>query len=277
MAGFDFDFSYSVDQQLYVDACIQAAKRRAHTLKCRWRVQRFPGAGRLRCIVDGQTRSLDLLGRVLEHDIPTICEGVRGGLTPEQARHLGIGFTELFLVGRQASVEEGCQVLIAVKQTTLYFPVFDFVEQRKGSPQLRARLRITEDVVTDFALGRYEPAVMLEEFHTALEHTLRELFQDLPRKKANWPGLIEAAEAAGYLYSEPGYPRQSEADQPEDSHSEGELHSHSDKLLLAELTQRRNRAKHEGGEPSDQWLFQHWQCVGAILETMVKRLQPQAG
>lgn len=215
-----------------------------------------------------------MLGRVLEHDLPTICEGVRGGLTPEQARRLGTGFTELFLVGRHANVEEGCQVLKAVKQTSLYFPVFDFVEQGKGSPLLQARLRITEDVLTDFGLGRYEPAVVLEEFHTALEHTFRELFPELPRKKANWPGLIEAAEAAGYLYTESGYLGQTEPDDAEDSHAEEKFHFHSDKLLLTELTQRRNRAKHRGADPSDPWISQHWQCVGGVLETMVRKLQP---
>ena len=274
MAGFDFEFSYSDDQQQYVDACLQAAKRRAHSIHCHWRVQRLPGSRNLRCLIDGQTRSLDLLGRVLEHDLPTICEGVRGGLTPTQARRLGLGFTELFLVGRHASVEEGCQVLRALKQTSLYFPVFDFAEQGKGSPRLQARLRITEDVVTDFGLGRYEPAVMLEEFHTALEHTFRELFPELPRKKANWPGLIEAADAAGYLFPLSRYLSQTEFDEAEGSQAEGKSHFHSDKVLLNELTQRRNRAKHRGGDSSDHWISQHWQCVGGVLETMVKKLPP---
>ncbi|MFE4230147.1 hypothetical protein ACFRJ8_19915 [Arthrobacter sp. NPDC056886] len=270
MAGFDFDFSYSVEQKLYVDACIEAAKRRAHSIRCRWRVNRFPGLQRLRCIVDGQTRSLDLLGRVLEHDLPIICEGVRGGLTPVQARRLGLGFTELFLVGRHTGKEDGCPVLRPVDETSLYFPVFDFVEPGKGSPLLQARLRITEDVVTDFGLGRYEPSVMLEEFHTALEQTLRELFPELP-ENARWPRLIEAAEAAGYLLAQSRSHHSKPGDE-EETNAENKLHFHSDKLLLSELTKRRNKAKHRDGDPLDPWISEHWQCVGGVLEIMVNRL-----
>jgi hypothetical protein len=255
MAGFDFDFSHSPEHQAYVQACIQAAKRRAHSVDCRWRVSRLAEVRTFRCIIDGQTRNLDLLGRALEHDLPIICEGVRGGLRPSQASRLGLGFAELYLIGRDINRGEGCQTLRPVKETSLYYPIFDFVGRGKVSPLLSARLRITEDVVTDFGLGRYESVVIIEEMHTALEQTFRELLPTLPNG-ANWPTLIKAAHAAGYLSSDSRVP----------------AHSHPDVEVLEELTKRRNRAKHRRGDPEDPWILEHWSCVAAILEGIVKRL-----
>lgn len=259
MAGFDFDFIHTDAQAPYVEACVAAAKSRARQLGCRWRVQRLPGGG-LRCVVDGQTRRLDLLGRALEHDLPSVCEGVRAGLSPSLARNTGLGFAALFLEGRDLSRDEGTQVLRARPALSTYYPLYDFVDGTNGSEALRARLRVTEDVVTDFGLGRYPPQVLLEELHTALEQTLRELLPSGP-KRANWPTLLDGAQHAGFLsWSESDWYRVVQ-------------HRHSDSRLLADLTKRRNINKHRRSDPTDPWLGEHWDCVGYLLERLVRNLQ----
>lgn len=197
MAGFDFDFTFSDVQAPYVEACVAVAKNRARKLGCRWRVSPLPKGG-LKCVVDGQSRRLDLLGRALEHDLPTVCEGVRAGLPPNVARKTGLGFASLFLVGRDASRDEGLQVLVARPILTTFYPLYEFVDGTGGSEALRARLRVTEDIVTDFGLGRYAPEVLLEELHTALEQTLREMLPQAS-ERANWPTLLDAARQASLL------------------------------------------------------------------------------
>lgn len=254
MAGFDFDFTYSPEHESYVEACISAAKRRARMLHCHWRVHRLGIVNGRRCVVDGQTRNLDLLGRALEHDLPTVCEGVPGGLAAKRARGIGTGFADLFLVGRHVDLGDTVQELRPKKDTTFYYPVYEFTDTTSAL-QLRARLRITEDVVTDYALGRYESVIVLEELHTALEQVLRALLPGLARD-ARWPTLIRAAEDHGLLEKD-AYPLLD--------------HEHSDQELLAEMTKRRNAAKHRDGDPNDSWLSEHWQCIAIVLERLVAK------
>ena len=258
MAGFDFDFRYKDDLNPYVEACLRAAKSRARQLGCRWRVFRLDN-GVLRCVVDGQTRLLDLLGRALVHDLPTVCEGVSPGLPPKQARQVGHGFAELFNRGRDSSRDDEVQVLRRWSAQMTYFPLFDFADVRKWSSALRARLQVTEDVVTDYGLDRYPPVILLEELHTALEHTFRELLPSV-RPRATWPELRSAAAAQGLLpWSRGDWSREVG-------------HSHSDDELLDALARRRNASKHQRANPNESWLSDHWQCVALLLERLVRHL-----
>jgi hypothetical protein len=160
MAGFDFDFRY-VDEYLpYVEVCLQASKSRARQLRCRWRVEWLRDRTGRRCVVDGNTRRLDLLGRALEHDLPSVCEGGRADLPSSRARQLGLGFAELYLAGRDFYRGDSVQTLRPKRELSTYYPLYEFADPNRGSAALRARLRVTEDVTTDFGLGRYPPEVL---------------------------------------------------------------------------------------------------------------------
>lgn len=255
MAGFDFEFSFNRDHEPYVEACIRVCKGRARALGCRWRVRRLGLQDRRRCTVDGNTRRLDILGRALEHDLPTVCEGVTGRLSPSRARALGLGFADLYLLGRDTTLGEELLVLRPKSATSLYYPVYSFTDTTRASPRLGARLRITEDVLSDYGLARYESVVVLEELHTALEQTLRELLPSVD-KRSRWPELLGAARDAGLL---------------------GRLtwaapHEHLDSELLRDMTRRRNAAKHRDGDPNDDWLHEHWECISLVLERLVSAL-----
>lgn len=216
------------------------------------------GAGR-RCIVNGNTRSLYLLGRALEHDLPIVCEGVRAGLPSSRARQLGLGFVELYLVGKDVNRGDEVQILRLRRELSTYYPLFDFVNPNRGSPTLKARLRVTEDVATDFALGRYPIEVLLEELHTALEQTLRELLPHV-HERARWPDLLRRAEKDGLLTSS------------QEIWMAAVEHSHTDMELLRSLTTLRNASKHRMAEARDAWLVDHWQCVAFLLEGLVRHL-----
>ena len=118
MAGFDYQFTFTEDKQPYVEACIRASRTRAHALSCRWRNVRTTSTS-ISCIIDGQTRSLDLLGAVLTSDLQYVCEGVDGDLPPARAAALGRGFAELFLLGRDLRTEDRSLTLREVKDTSL--------------------------------------------------------------------------------------------------------------------------------------------------------------
>ena len=260
MAGFDFFFRNADNLAPYVDACIRAAKSRSRQLGCRWRVQQLEDDV-VRCVVDGQSRRLDLLGRALEQDLPTVCEGVRGELAPRQARQIGTGFAELYLKGRDVDhADDEVQVLRKRHESSLYYPLYDFVNAGRGTPALRARLRVTEDIVTDFGLGRYPDEVLLEELHTALEQTLRLLLLGTVQERAHWPALVSTAKAQGFL----GW---SGVDW---TNAVG--HPHTDRALLRDLTRRRNVSKHDHFDHADTWLTEHWDCVGYMLERLVRLL-----
>ena len=259
VAEFDFEFSCTDNQQVYVDACLKGAKTRAHTLGCSWRVERLEDRT-WRCTIHGQTRRLDLLGRALERDLPIVCEGVLGTLPPRRATALGCGFAELFLLGRDVDRGDGRQVLRELQMTSLYYPVYEFTAQSEGSERLWARLRVTENIVTDFGLGRVESVVVLEELHTATEQALRRLLPEAA-ERTNWPTLVDLAQSAGYLSKDSV--RYRLAVGPDHDHTDREL------LLGDGMNRRRNAAKHRGGNPHDPWVSAHWECLSLLLECLV--------
>ena len=258
MAGFDYKFTFSNVQRPYVEASLRASKTRARQLHCRWRNTPLGLTGIL-CTIAGQTRSLDLLGAVLASDLQYVCEGVDGTLPPRRAAALGRGFADLFLMGRDLGSEGRDLTLREVANTSLYFPVYEFTRALGMSAGLRARLRITEDVVTDFGLDRAERVVVMEELHTALEQVMRELQRD--EGGTRWPKLVERASAAGHLDLE--------------RLSLGVAHQHSldDLLLGGGINKRRNAAKHRQGDPNDVWITEHWQCLSMLLENLVAKLE----
>jgi len=170
-----------------------------------------------------------------------------------------LGFAELYLVGRDINHSDDVQVLRKRPELSIYYPLYEFANATNSTAALRARLRVTEDIVTDFGLGRYPPEVLLEELHTAFEQTFRELLPGAP-DRANWPTLIKAAKAAGFL------------SWSDDDWTSTVEHPHTDSQLLKDLTKRRNVNKHRRSDPSDLWLAEHWDCVAYLLERLVRQL-----
>jgi hypothetical protein len=220
-------------------------------------------------------------------DLPLICEGVASALAPAEASRLGVGFVNLFLRGRDSRIEKPLQTLRSAKQTALYFPVYGFAEAASVAPVLQTRLYITEEILADFALGRVEGLVLLEELHTAAEQIMRELLdktdkqnlsqalvtagQQLGRairsnpSKMSWPELRATCQELGYF--------------PETNHFVSLTqdinsvidHTHNPDEALDKLSQLRNTAKHKGS-PDQPWVHDHWECVSAILEHLVRKL-----
>jgi len=259
MAGFDFDFTFTDRQRPYVEACIRAGKTRARQLDCSWRVIRSAHST-ISCVINGQTRRLDLLGHVLEKDLPIVCEGVASTLPPRRAAALGRGFAEVFLVGRDVNRGIETQALREVADTSLYYPVYELTSVSIQSSVLQNRLQITEGVVSDYGLGRVTSVVVLEELHTAVEQVLRYLLPRL-QERANWPRLVASAEEAGYLSTDTTqYLSQLDSG-----------HDHTDRdLLLEGMNRRRNAAKHKDGDPEDPWVAEHWECASLLLERLVQ-------
>lgn len=258
MAGFDYKFTFCDEERPYVEACLRASRTRAHRLRCRWRNSRTD-PNSIVCTVDGQTRRLDLLGAVLTSDLQCVCEGVDGALPPTRAAALGRGFAELFLRGRDLGTEGEVLKLCEVADTSLYCPVYEFTSDGVASANLRARLRVTEDVVTGFGLERVERVVVMEELHTALEQTMRELLQDADRN-TKWPALVRMATEAGYL------------DMDRLFYSTTHTHTTDDLLLETGINRRRNAAKHREGNPNDHWISGHWECLAMLIEHLVGHL-----
>lgn len=255
VAGFDFEFTYTDQQRPYVEACIRAAKARARTLHCTWRTQWVSGTVR-RCVIDGQTRRLDLLCQALYADLPSVCEGVTGRLTPKRARALGMGFVELMVRGRDVNLGEGVQRLREMADTTLYYAYFELTGGARLSEHLTARLRVTEDVIMEYTLGRYPAVVFLEEMHTAFEHVLREA---LGMERGDWPALRKAATKAGLLGTR------------DDEWPFVTGHNHTDAELLGEFNTRRRDARHSAKAADEQWIGEHGECVCLLLERFIDR------
>ncbi|MDQ0095018.1 hypothetical protein [Paeniglutamicibacter psychrophenolicus] len=286
MAGFDFEFVYTEVQAAFVEACMRAAKVRARALKCSWRTQRI-GMNQIYCQVNGQTRRLDLLGRVLEMDLPLICQGVLSPQSPSESFRLGLGFVNLFLRGRDSLFDEPLQILRSAKQTVLYYPVYELAGAVPAVPVLQTRLFITEEMLADFALGRIKGLVLLEELHTAAEQIMKEslnrtdkeslgqasskVSQQLERtvksnpNRMSWPELRAMCQELGYF---PGTKHFNLLTQDSNSHID---HTHTPNEVVAELNRLRNIAKHQGS-PDQPWIHWHWECVSAVLEYLVRKL-----
>lgn len=255
MAGFDFGFTYTEPQRDLVLACIAASKSRARRLGLRWRTHRLAN-GETWCQIDGDGARMGLLARVLERDLPTICEAVEvSGLTRARRRSLGLGFADLYVRGMDAT-SDAVSPLRGTAQIRYYFPVYELSGIR-GSESLSARLAVTEGVLTEWALGEAPAAIVLEELHTACELVLQHLVN--PRsKRLSFAEMVELADGADLLG-----PRQ--------------LHGRSPRDLLIELKDFRKNARHKGDDSYGDWLDRSWEDVGAVLHRLVEGPRPSVG
>lgn len=255
MAGFDFEFRYADPLQPLLDVCLQAAKSRARTLLVSWRTE-HTGSATMRCVVDGQTRRLDLLGHALERDLPLIAEGAdRTALPAARRKRLGLGFADLYARGRDIRTE-GLMHWRGVSHTKYYFAPYE--TQHPAAPEdLRARLAVTEIVLIDWALERTPAVVVLEELHTAFELLLEHLVNQRS-KRLSFAQLVEAAFEAGIL------------DRPNmDGAAPGQSRADYNKALLITLKDYRKNARHRGNMSFEPWLTTVWEELALLVEVLV--------
>lgn len=246
MAGFDFEFKYTDAQVAIVLVCLAAARARASRLGLSWRWRHIAPR---HCVVmvDGNSRTIDLLGYRLERDLPLVAEGCAAeGMAPTQRARIGRGFVDLMLRGRDTD-QEGCMVLRGVAKTKHYYPPYEY--ECPSSPRLHARLSITEDLLVAWNFDEIAPEVLLEELHTACELVLDELVNKRS-KKLSFAELVTSADQAGLL-----------------QHS---INGAPAAQLLADLKDLRKDVRHRAAEGARPWLTEHWEDVAICLERLVR-------
>lgn len=249
MAGFDFEFTFSAEQAPLVMACLQTGAARAGRLGSTWK-RRSVGEHRVRVQVDGNSRQMDLLGYRLERDLPIVSEGVAiaGGPALRARLGLGLGVADIFLRGRHLE-KEHAMTLVAVKDTSFYYPPYEF--ECPSVPTLHARLAVTLGVLVGWVSKEVAAAdVVLEELHTACELVLENRFNDRA-KTLSFSELIAVGVSDGGLSGSDGTP-----------------------ALLEELKDRRKRARHRNtSEGAKEWADDYWEEVALVLERLVQQLR----
>jgi hypothetical protein len=131
-------------------------------------------------LINGNSRTIDLLGHRHERDLPLVAEGcTTARMAPAHRARVGRGFVDMALRGRHTN-QEGCMVLRGVTRTKYYYQPYDY--DCASSPRLHARLSITEDLLVAWNFNEIAPEVLLEELHTACELTLEELVNKRSKK-----------------------------------------------------------------------------------------------
>lgn len=259
MAGFDFEFHYEVSQHLLLEVCLRAAKARARKLGISWRNERL-GPRSVRCVINGNTRRLDLLADSLERDLPLVAEGAEhSGLPAARRKRLGLGFADLYVRGRDMS-SDGPWQWRGTTQTRYRFAPYE-TTSRGAPPTLGARLAVTEGVITDWCFERVPAVVLLEELHTACELLLEYLVN--PRsKRLSFAQLLDEASDAGLL-RHPMFGR----DVGEVSEIWGISAAGGDgKQLLTELKDYRKNARHRADMSFEPWLRESWERIVLLIE-----------
>jgi hypothetical protein len=246
MAGFDFEFTYSDTQEKIVLVCLAAARARTNKLGLSWQ-WRHIAPRHCVVLVNGNSRTIDLLGYRLERDLPLVAEGcAAAGVTPSQRARIGRGLVDMMLRGRDTD-QEGCMVLGGVARTTYYYPPYKY--DCPSSPRLHARLSITQDLLVAWNFDEIAPEVLLEELHTACELVLEELVNKRS-KKLSFAQLVTSADQASLLQQmTDGAPTTQ---------------------LLTELKDLRKEVRHRAAAGAHAWLTEHWEDVAICLERLVQ-------
>lgn len=200
-------------------------------------------------LVDGKSRTIDLLGYRLERDLPFIAEGcASAGVVAAQRSRLGHGVVDMMLRSRHTD-QDDCMVLRGVARTRYYYSPYDY--DCPTSPRLQARLSITEELLVAWAFDEVAPEVLLEELHTACELVLEELINKRS-KRLSFAELVASAEQAGLL-------RTSTNGQPASQ-------------LLTELKDLRKNVRHRAADGAGPWLTEHGEDVAICLERLVQHV-----
>lgn len=246
MASFDFEFRFTSKAAPIVQACLMAARRRARALGISWR-QRTRG-DRVHVMIDGNTRQLDILGERLERDLPLVAEGVTAAYPPARRRQFGLGVADMYLRGRDTE-EDGILDLHGVTKTRYWFALVDEIDSDILSPNVQARLIVTNSVVVGWHLGDFPPEVVLEELHAACELVLDDLF-NRRSKKLSFAQLLDAAEVEGAFQPWHG------VDPPV-------------RQVLEDLKDLRKSVRHRAASGAAVWTTDHADSVTTILERLI--------
>lgn len=229
-------------------ACLAAARARASRVGLSWR-WRHVSPRRCVVLVNGNSRTIDLLGYRLERDLPLIAEGCAvAGVAPAKRAHLGRGVVDMMLRGRHTD-QEGCMVLHGVTRTRYFYPPYDY--ECPTSPRLHARLSITEGLLVAWAFDEVAPEILLEELHTACELILEELINKRSKRRA-FAELVTSAEQAGLLRTS--------------------INGTSTAQLLIELKDLRKNVRHRAAEGAGPWLAEHGEDIAICLERLVQHV-----
>jgi hypothetical protein len=247
VAGFDFEFTYTEAHEKIVLVCLAAARTRAKRLRLSWQWRHLAPR---HCVVtvEGNSRTIDLLGYRLERDLPLVAEGCAAAvLKPAQRARVGRGLVDMMLRGRDSDKHE-CMVLRGVAKTKYYFSPYDY--DCPSSPRLHARLSITEILLVAWSFDEIAPEVLLEELHTACELVLDELVNSRS-KRLSFSELVASADQAGLL-------------------QESIINGSPESQILIELKDLRKEVRHRAAEGALVWLTDHWEDVAICLERLVR-------
>jgi hypothetical protein len=243
MAGFDAYFRYLERDAPIVEALLAASRRRARTLRLRqfrsWNATADLVAG---LQLDGNTYLLDIYLERLRRDLPTIAEATQSPRTPAGRRKVANGYLEILVRNRGQMYdryEETWLPTLRGRSTPLYMlPHVFFTKNEK----LRARLLATSEFITGWHFGEVEPAIVVEELHTAAELMLSEILGKRS-SSMSFAQMTEACETAGVLQRR---------------HAE----------VLTSLKDLRKRVRHRADPGAKAWLDDNYWVAASVLEVL---------
>lgn len=151
-----------------------AARRRARVLKVRQFRSRLAREASVAGIeVAGNTYQVDVYLERLRRDLPTLAEAVPSRRTPAARRRLGLGLIEILTRYRHDMYERYDDSWLPTLRARTH-PAYTLPHLLHTDHEgLQARLLATSDVLASWHFDEVDPAVVLEEMHTAAELMLK--------------------------------------------------------------------------------------------------------
>jgi hypothetical protein len=240
VAGFDACFRYRERDAPLVEALLAASRRRARTLRLR---QFRSWIATIDCVaavqLDGNTYLLDIYLERLRRDLPTIAEATPSPRTPAERRKVANGFLEILVRHRGQMYDrydEAWVPTLRARSTPQYMLPHEFFTK---NAKLQTRLLATSEFITGWHFGDVEPAIVVEELHTAAELMLSEIVGKRS-STMSFAQMTEACQAAGALQRR-----------------------HAD--VLTSLKDVRKRVRHRADPGAKTWLdCNFWDAAGAL-------------
>jgi hypothetical protein len=203
MGGFDARFRFDPADHDLIAAMMLAARRRSRTFGVRWHSTLDPeGLGY--CLTSGNVGRIDLLLERLRRDLPTIAEATPAERhTPVQRRRLANGLSDVLCRSNTTYYDryyiEGGPEYIPRLRRMRASEVWSVHQLWVGDKHrdLYARLGVTQEIMTSWALDEVAPEVVLEELHTAAELLMMQLVGK--HRAPAFSELVEQVRKAGHL------------------------------------------------------------------------------
>lgn len=268
MASLDAWFFVKADDESIVQAMFAASRRRARSLGVReFRSRIYRGNPPLlaHVAVHGNTYVLDIFIERLRRDLPTIAEATPAKRRPSSRRDVALGLVEILTRYRfdmyERYGENWAPTLRARKKPAHTLPHSLWVQDAA----LGERLSATNYLMASWHYEEVEPAVLLEELHTAAELILCALVGRSSRN-TSFAQLTELAYQHGFLGP---YGLDSGALRPGSSalqhFAEYEV---TRRDLLISLKNLRRDVRHRGSVGAKDWLDTNFWDLASLLESM---------